>query len=100
MVRKSKLDLFSLWLDSGYDWDAVECEVQRTAGSKQVARRDMQAIQAKVLQKEMTEDRFKELIAKRVASGLYYEDDDHPEDPMDRDIAKMSSKLGTRWFSI
>lgn len=80
MLRKSKVDLFGLWIDSGYDWDSVECEVQRTSGQKQLARRAWQAVQAKKLKETMTEDRYKELITKRVQAGLYYDDEDHPED--------------------
>ena len=85
-LRRSKTDLFALWLDSGYDWDAVECKVTRSNESKQLNRREMQAVQAKELYAKMSQERFTQLIAKRMAQGLYYEDEDHPQDEMDRSV--------------
>lgn len=49
----------------------------------------MQAVQAKNLKPTMSEERFKAFITKRMAQGLYYNDEDHPEDDMDREPMSM-----------
>ena len=58
-------------------------EVDRLQSTTNLNRKQWTAIQAKDLQKSMPEDRFKELIKKRQEQGLYYADEDWPEDPQD-----------------
>ena len=82
-LRKKKADLFGLWLDHEGDWDKVVVEVDRLQSTTNLNRKQWTAIQAKDLQKSMPEDRFKELIKKRQEQGLYYADEDWPEDPQD-----------------
>ncbi|CAK9096979.1 Uncharacterized protein SCF082_LOCUS45505 [Durusdinium trenchii] len=82
-LRKKKADLFGLWLDHEGDWDKVVVEVDRLQSTTNLNRKQWTAIQAKDLQKSMPEDRFKELIKKRQEQGLYYADEDWPEDPQE-----------------
>lgn len=84
LKRKKKNDLFELWLDHGMDWDKVVCEVERLARTKNLARKEWIAVQAKVLKVQMDEDKYNDLIQKRTTAGLYYPDDDYPTDPLDR----------------
>ena len=93
MLRRKKTDLFGMWLDFNLDWDKVVCEVERLSQTKNLARKEWVAVQAKVLKSQMDEDKFKDLIRKRTEAGLYYNDDDWPSDPMERGSENLKSSL-------
>lgn len=80
LKKKKKNDLFELWLDQGMDWDKVVCEVERLSRTKNLARKEWIAVQAKVLKVQLEEGKYNDLIQKRTAAGLYYPDDDYPMD--------------------
>ena len=80
MLRRKKNDLFGLWLDCEEDWDACVIEVERSQESSSLSRKQWTAVQVKELRKTMPEAKLIELVAKRKEAGLYYNDDDWPED--------------------
>ena len=92
MLRKSKQELFSLWIDSGFDWDKTACVATRKTSQSQLSRRAWQAVQAKELRAKIAE-----LVKKRVAAGLYYDDEEHPKDE-EESQAKRVHKLGAVTF--
>lgn len=84
MLKGSKkTDLFNLWLDHGGEWDSVACAVERAQETVNLSRKEWVAIQAKTLKERLPEARFTELIRKRMEAGLFYKDDDFPEDELD-----------------
>eukprot|EP00438_Fugacium_kawagutii_P015110 Skav214601 [mRNA] locus=scaffold57:783253:786317:+ [translate_table: standard] len=83
-VESTKQDIFGLFLDFDGDWDKVECEAQRWTRTKNLARKDWTAVQAKTLKQQLDEDKFNALIKKREDAGLCYPDYDWPDDPLDR----------------
>lgn len=84
LLKRQKQDIFGLFLDFEGDWDKVECEAQRWSKTKNLARKDWTAVQAKTLKLQMDDDKFNALIKKREDAGLCYPDYDWPNDPMDR----------------
>ena len=80
--RKSKAQLFSDWMEAGMSWDATMLLVSRKQETKSIARKDMHAMQARDIYARLGDTMAKELIGKRTSSGLYYLDDDFPNDPM------------------
>lgn len=91
MLKRKKLDLFALFLDFEEDWDKVLCEVERQNKVKNLSRKEWVAVQAKTLHGQMDQSKFDDLVKKRTDAGLYYADDDYPNDPMDRG-SKQSSQ--------
>ena len=83
MLVRRKQDLFSLWLDNQMDWDRVKCEVEREQATLNLSRKEWTAVQAKDLQKQYSQERYDDIIQKRTEAGLYYVDDDYPNDPLD-----------------
>lgn len=51
-----------------------------------LSRKEWTAVQAKTLKAELTEERFDDLIKRRTDAGLYYPDEDYPQDPMDQGL--------------
>ena len=78
--RKSKAQLFSDWMEAGMDWDSTQLLVTRKQETKNLARKEMHAMQAVDILKKFGDAKGKELIAKRKAANLYYLDDDFPQD--------------------
>ena len=83
VYRKAKVSLFGMWLDSGRDWDATVLKVEQVQEQETLARRQMQAVKAKTLKQEMGDQKFAQLKQLRESQGLFYKDDDFPDDPED-----------------
>jgi len=83
MLKRKKHELFNLWMDNGMDWDKVTCHVEREQACKNVSRKQWTAVQSKVLKQQLTPERYEDIIKKRMDAGLYYKDDDYPNDPLD-----------------
>ena len=83
MLVRRKQDLFALWLDNQMDWDRVKCEVEREQATLNLSRKEWSAVQAKDLQKQYSEERYNDIVQKRTEAGLFYLDDDYPDDPLD-----------------
>ena len=69
-----------IWLDSEEDWDACVIEVERSQESSSLSRKQWTAIQVKDLRKTMPEAKLNELVTRRKEAGLYYNDEDWPDD--------------------
>ncbi|CAK9062466.1 30S ribosomal protein S6, partial [Durusdinium trenchii] len=94
MLKGSKkTDLFNLWLDHGGEWDSVACAVERAQETVNLSRKEWVAIQAKTLKERLPEARFTELIRKRMEAGLFYKDDDFPEDELENWIYMPSGRM-------
>ena len=88
MLKRKKTDLFWLWIDFNEDWDRVVAEVERTRETSNLARKEWEAVQAKTLKAQMPQEKFDDLVKKRKEAGLFYLDDDYPNDEMDRGSTK------------
>ena len=91
MLKRKKVDLFALWLDHGQDWGRVTCQVERAKETSNLARKEWGAVKAKTLKAEMDEEKYKDLIKKRTDQGLYYKDEDYPDDPEDNVFTAVPS---------
>ena len=89
--KRPKTDLFAAWLDSGMSWERTEVLIQRRQDSKNLARRQMTGIQAKTLKEKLGEEKANRIITLRKDQGLYYQDDDFPDDPEDRENLKQKN---------
>ena len=78
-LKKKKADLFGMWLDSNECWDKTVLAVERYSESKNLARKQWVAVQGKELKKRYDAEQFEELIAKRESAGLFYKDEDFPD---------------------
>ena len=95
LKRHKKIDLFGIWLDHNQNWDEVVCHVEREMETKNLSRKEWVAIQAKTLKGEMEQTKYDDLIRRRTEQGLYYDDDDFPDDPLDKGSEKLvSPKFG------
>lgn len=90
--KRSKTDLFGAWLDAGMNWDQTQVLVQRRQDSKNLARRQMTGVQAKTLKEKLGEEKANRVINLRKDQGLYYPDDDFPDDPEDRGNLKQKNR--------
>lgn len=90
--KRSKVDLFGAWLDAGMKWDQTEVLVQRRQDSKNLARGQMTGIQAKTLKEKLGEEKANRIINLRKDQGLYYADDDFPDDPEHRENLKQKNR--------
>ena len=81
--NSQKVELFNMWLDSGKDWSRTKLQVERQNEMRNQSIKGWTAIQGKVLKEKLGEEKWKTVLAKRKASGLFYEDDDFPGDDLD-----------------
>ncbi|CAK9020809.1 30S ribosomal protein S6 [Durusdinium trenchii] len=79
--KKNKNSLFGMWLDCGQEWDKVNIAVKQEQEQSHLARSQWEAIQVKDLRSKLSEPKFDELLKKRTADGLVYQDRDFPDDP-------------------
>lgn len=81
-VAANKTDLFGMWLDSGRDWSQCQILLERKIQQKNESQRGWQAVQGRALKEKYKEnpDKLEKLIQSRKASGLWYPDDDFPDD--------------------
>ena len=80
----NKTELFNLWLDSDRDWSKVELSAERIQQQKSISSRGYEAVQGKVLRKRYDDEaKYKAVIASRRQSGMFYQDDDFPDDEED-----------------
>eukprot|EP00435_Cladocopium_sp_Y103_P013278 s4214_g3.t1 len=82
-LRKKKTDIFALWLDHDEDWDQVAVAAERMHESKNLARKQWTAIKYKDLAKQHDEAKLEEIVKKRKEQGLFYADEDFPDDEED-----------------
>lgn len=82
-LQTNKTELFNLWVDSGKNWNEVQLRVTRSVEARNTASRGWEAIQGKTLRERLTPEKFEKLVSSRKASGMYYEDEDFPNDDDD-----------------
>lgn len=82
MFRREKLSLFGMWLDAEKDWKKVTLTIEQSKEKENISRKQWTAHQARDLEK-VYGDEWPELKQKREAAGLYYQDDDFPDNPQD-----------------
>ena len=83
IVRQTDLIYSTFWLDNGGDWDATKVQVERTQSQKNSTVNGWRAVQGKELRPKYTPEKFAQLVASRRAAGLFYKDDDFPDDEDD-----------------
>ena len=83
-VAKSKTDLFNAWLDAGRNWDKCRMIMKRSHVNSNESLSGWIAKSGKDLVTEYGEEKAKSLMERRYASGLYYNSDDFPDDPLER----------------
>ncbi len=81
---KGKQCLFGAWLDSGRDWDKAKLIVERVHKNSSETVSGWQSVKGKTLVAEYGEDKAKVLMDKRYSQGLYYNDEDFPDDKLER----------------
>lgn len=94
--KSNRVELFNFWLDSGKDWNQTALRVERHLEGKNSSKRGWEAVQGKELRKRFTdEEKFKKLISSRKQSGMFYTDDDFPDDDDETqlDIRVQFSKI-------
>ena len=71
-----------MWMDSGKDWAETTMTLERKNKLKNQSVKGYEAIQGKELRKRFADDsaKFDRLVAQRKLTGMYYEDDDFPND--------------------
>ena len=82
-LMRDKTNLFGLWLDSGRDWEKTTITAERRHSTSTLARKEMQAIKAKHILESLGAEKGKAIIQKRKDAGLYYLDEDWPDDEME-----------------
>ena len=77
-----KTDLFGMWLDSNRDWNKCQLLLERKIKQEHEAERGWCAIQGRDLKAKYqnTPEKADKLIASRKSQGLWYPDDDFPDD--------------------
>ncbi|CAK8988087.1 Uncharacterized protein SCF082_LOCUS1242 [Durusdinium trenchii] len=81
--QQNKNDLFNMWLDNGANeqsWSHCVLEVKRKQKETNEAKKGWQAIQGKVLKQRYSEEKWEKVKKKRLESGVFYLDDDFPDD--------------------
>lgn len=78
----NKTCLFGMWLDAKKDWTECSLILERTMKQQNEAEKGWCAVQGKDLKKkfEGNPDKYQKLIESRKKSGLWYPDDDFPDD--------------------
>ena len=91
----NKTELFNLWLDSGRDWSKVELSAERIQQQRSISSRGYEAIQGKELRKRYADEaKYKAVIASRRQSGMFYQDDDFPDDEEDTYFSQPMESIG------
>ncbi|CAK9031959.1 30S ribosomal protein S6, partial [Durusdinium trenchii] len=75
-----KTELFNIWMDTGMSWQSCKLHVERDITQRNRTTKGWQAVQGKILRQQYSEEKFKNLIGRRKAAGLFYEDEDFPGD--------------------
>ena len=93
VTHANKLELFNMWMDSGKSWDKCEVLLERKMEKKNEGTKGWQAIQGKVLAEQLQHDKWIKIRDSRKASGMWYPDDDFPDDDLE-----PSFNFDNRWF--
>ena len=81
--QNNKTELFNMWLDSDFSWSACALAVERKHQESNAAKKGWKAIQGKELKQRYTPEKWEQVKNRRLEQGLYYKDDDFPDDDDD-----------------
>ena len=81
---KGKQDLFAAWLDAGRNWDEAKMILKRTQSSSTEGLSGYVATKGKQLVADYGQTKADVLMKRRVEQGLYYDDEDFKDDPLER----------------
>ena len=82
-THANRVDLFNMWLQSDRDWEKCEVLVERKLEKKNQSSKGWEAFQGKVLAQKYDEAKWNKIRESRKASGLWYQDEDFPDDDLD-----------------
>ncbi|CAJ1399311.1 unnamed protein product [Effrenium voratum] len=80
VYQTNKGDLFEKWLEGNKDWGQAELLVQRSASNTNLNRKQWQAVKGRTLKEDYGEEKARKLMELRRSSGLWYADEDFPDD--------------------
>ena len=83
-MAKNKNDLFSAWLDAGRDWDKCRMIMRRVHSNSNESLSGWEAKPGKKLVEEYGKEKAEALMTKRHSAGLSYDNEDFPDDPLER----------------
>ena len=75
-----KVELFNMWLNSNKSWDQTTLMVRRSMECRNTTTKGWEAVQGKTLKGKYSEAKFQQIVKSRRESGLFYEDEDFPND--------------------
>lgn len=79
----NRVELFNMWLDSDKNWDEIKVKVDRLHENTNEASKGFISVKGRDIKKQYGDERGQQIMDARVESGMYYKDDDFPEDPND-----------------
>ena len=82
-TSQNKVELFNMWLDAKRDWNECSLQLERKMQRKNEGVKGWEAIQGRVLRERYSPEKFQALITSRKSAGLWYPDDDFPDDDDD-----------------
>lgn len=83
-MAKNKNDLFTAWLDANRDWDKCRMIMRRVHSNSNESLSGWEAKPGKKLVEEYGKEKAEALMAKRHSAGLSYDNEDFPDDPLER----------------
>ena len=82
-AHANKVELFNMWMDSDKSWDKCEVLLERKMQKKNEGTKGWQAIQGKTLAEQFQEEKWIKIRDSRKASGMWYPDEDFPDDDLE-----------------
>ena len=95
-VLKNKNCLFNAWCDANRNWDECKLIMERTQKNSTEGLSGWVAVKGRDLVKEYGEAKAETLMSKRYSSGLYYDDEDFPDDKLERNYFMKKQKEVTK----
>lgn len=78
--QSNKVELFNLWLDSNRDWESTTLKVERLQQQVNQSSRGWISVKGKDIVVQYGKEKGEQIIQSRTTSGLYYDDEDFPND--------------------
>ena len=95
-VVKNKNCLFNAWRDANRNWDECKLIMERTQKNSTEGLSGWKAVKGRDLVTEYGEAKAEILMTKRYNAELYYDDDDFPEDKLERNYYMKKQKEVTK----
>ena len=95
-VLKNKNCLFNAWCDANRNWDECKLIMERTQKNSTEGLSGWKAVKGRDLVSEYGEAKAETLMTKRYAAGLYYDDEDFPDDKLERNYFMRKQKEVTK----